>query len=230
MAGAMNEQLGRTTCERCGTCCGKGGPALHGEDLPLVQDHRLLLEDLITIRLGEPVFSPLSHAIEPSRTELIKVSGRNETWTCRFFSRETMACGIYGHRPLECRLLKCWDPSALTRVIYQQCLTRQDIMPGDEELTALIEIQEEHCTFLGIDRLAQELNEGGGAEGVLREIERMVSLDLKIRQRALQVRGLSLAEELFYFGRPLFKSLAYYQLTVQMGFQGVRVRWIGASS
>lgn len=81
-------------CKRCGTCCSKGGPALHMDDLPLIRDHRLALSELITIRLGEPVFSPLVNAIEPSRTELIKVSGRNGSWTCRFFLLGENGCGI----------------------------------------------------------------------------------------------------------------------------------------
>jgi Fe-S-cluster containining protein len=213
----------QTTCRRCGTCCAKGGPALHAADLPLIHAHRLAFTDLITIRQGEPVFSPLVNGIEPSHTELIKVAGTNDSWTCRFFSRAENSCGIYAHRPQECGLLKCWDPSALTSVIYQECLTRQDILPKDEEFTALIAIQEEHCSFARIDRLALDLTTEGEKQETLTELTRIITLDLKIRQRAMETRGLGLAEELLYFGRPLFKSLSFYQLSIQEGPYGVRV-------
>lgn len=169
------------------------------------------------------MFSPLVNGIEPSRTELVKVAGSNGTWTCRFYSAEENSCGIYTHRPQECGLLKCWQPSALTAVIYQQCLTRQDLLPLDEELKALIDIQEQHCAYATMARLAAELTQEGGKEKVLTELARIITLDLKIRQRAFETRGVGQAEELLYFGRPLFKSLAYYHLSILEGPYGVRV-------
>ena len=42
-------------CRRCGTCCEKGGPALHGEDRPLVDRGQVPARCLFTIRAGEPV-------------------------------------------------------------------------------------------------------------------------------------------------------------------------------
>lgn len=199
------------------------------DDLPLIRAHRLALSDLITIRVGEPVFSPLVNSIEPSRSELIKVSGRNGSWACRFFSPTENGCGIYPHRPLECRLLKCWDPAALNDVIYQQCLSRRDVLPADEDLLPLMGIQEEHCAFASIAGLSAQFSENRTPE-ILNEIARIVTLDLKIRQRAIQIRGLTLAEELLFFGRPLFKSLAFYHMTVKEGPQGVRVTASSQSS
>jgi Fe-S-cluster containining protein len=212
-----------THCIRCGTCCAKGGPALHEEDLPLIHDHHLAVHDLITIRAGEPVFSPLTNGIEPSRTELIKLTGQNGSWSCLFFDPTQNLCGIYEHRPLECRLLKCWQPAALTRVIYQDCLTRQHIVHAADDLWELIGLQEEHCNFAKIAILVAEFARNNQPT-ILSEIARIVSLDLKVRQRALQIRQLSLAEELLYFGRPLFKSLAFYQLEIQEGPHALTVR------
>lgn len=212
------------TCQRCGTCCLKGGPTLHASDFPLIQEHRLALGDLIAIRLGEPVFSPLVDGIEPARAELIKISGQNDSWSCRFFDQTKSGCGIYEHRPLECRLLKCWEPSELTNVIYRQCLKRLDVLPEDEQMRELIEVQDEHCGFAAIASLALEITEKTDNRKPLAEIARIVTLDLKIRQRAIRMRGLSLAEELLFFGRPLFKSLAYYRLTCHEGPQGLMVQ------
>lgn len=228
MAREIKEQ-GQTSCRRCGTCCINGGPALHGDDLALVKDHRLAQGDLIAIRQGEPVVSPLSNGVEPARTELIKISGRGESWACRLFDQSQNACGIYGHRPLECRLLKCWRPSALTEVIYRDCLRRQDILPEDEELRGLIALQEEHCSFADLDRLAKEFAEENGTRP-LSEIARIVTLDLRIREHAIQSRGLRLEEELLVFGRPMFKSLPYYRLRITEGPRGLTVSPMAAVS
>jgi len=212
-----------TTCKRCGTCCVKGGPALHEADLPLIHDHRLHVHDLISIRAGEPVFSPLSNGIEPARTELIKLVGLNDSWTCHFFDQTQNLCGIYAHRPLECGLLKCWEPNDLTNVVYQHCLSRKDIVPAEDELWELIRLQDEHCDFAKIASLSTEVV-GVSDPAMLTEIARIVTLDLKIRQRAIQMRQLSVTEELLYFGRPLFKSLAFYQLTIKEGPHGLTVK------
>ena len=212
-----------TSCQRCGTCCVNGGPALHESDLHLIHDHRFAIGDLFTIRQGEPVFSPLANGVEPARTELIKLTGQNDSWACHYFDQTKNACGIYAHRPLECRLLKCWEPSALTDVIYRHCLCRQDVLPDDEEIWDLIKVQEEHCGFAKIALLSTEFAEANDTT-ILAAITRIVTLDLKIRHRASQVRKLGLAEELLFFGRPLFKSLAYYQLTCQEGSQGLTVQ------
>jgi len=211
-----------TTCQRCGTCCVNGGPALHRDDLPLIQDHRLALTDLLSIREGEPVFSPLINGLEPSRSELIKIAGYHDSWACRFFSQAQNACGCYAYRPVECRLLKCWAPSALTDIIYQQCLTRRDVLPEDDDLWELIGIQEAHCSFAMI---AQLTTDGGEirSQSHLAEVGRIINLDLKIRQRAIQTRRLSVAEELLYFGRPMFKSLGFYRLAIKEGINGISI-------
>ncbi|MDD5757759.1 MAG: YkgJ family cysteine cluster protein [Desulfobulbaceae bacterium] len=210
------------SCKRCGTCCSKGGPALHTEDLPLIDGRHLTIPDLITIRAGEPVFSPLVNTIEPSRSELIKLAGQDDSWTCHFFDQAQNLCGIYANRPLECRLLKCWETADLTQVIYQHCLSRHDIIPANDDLWELITIQEEHCEFAKIAALAAEFITTCNST-TQTEIGRIVSLDLKIRQRAIQLRRLSVAEELLYFGRPLFKSLAFYHLTLHEGPHGITV-------
>lgn len=46
------------SCRRCGTCCIKGGPSLHREDLPLVEEGRIRVQDLVCIRSGEMAYDP----------------------------------------------------------------------------------------------------------------------------------------------------------------------------
>ncbi|MBA3014306.1 MAG: YkgJ family cysteine cluster protein [Proteobacteria bacterium] len=212
----------QTTCLCCGTCCIKGGPALHQSDLPLIHERRLALGDMITIRQGEPVISPLTNSVEPARIELIKLVGHNDSWICHFFDKTKKTCGIYAHRPLECKLLKCWDSSSLTNIIYQHCLKREDILQDDEELWELISLQEEHCSFAKISQLSTKFAEVND-QTLLTEIAQIVTLDFRIRQKAVQKRSLSLASELLYFGRPLFKSLKFFQLTIKEDPFGVTV-------
>lgn len=118
----MNALHARTSCIQCGTCCRKGGPVLHHEDKGLLDSGLIRAEHLITIRKGEPAFSPLSGKVEPASCELIKINGRKGEWTCCFFDAETPACTIYAHRPLECRLLECWDTEKLISVINKNTL------------------------------------------------------------------------------------------------------------
>lgn len=212
----------QTACLRCGECCNKGGPSLHEPDLALIKEQHLKLTDLTTIRKGEPVVSPLTDNTEPSQTELIKLSGQGDKWQCKFYAQATNQCEFYTHRPLECQLLKCWAPSSLTNIIYKHCLSRRDVVPNNDNLWELIELQEEHCSFAQVEQLAADFTKKTDPN-CLKEIARIVNLDLKIRQRAIQMRQLSVAEELLYFGRPLFKSLGFYDLAVKESHIGLTI-------
>ena len=112
----------RNQCMRCGTCCLKGGPALHTEDLQLVLQNRIQLAHLVTIRQGEPALSTLGDRLEYLQAEIIKLKGQANDWACLFFDRQTTSCTIYQHRPLECSLLKCWDTGDLERIVNKNLI------------------------------------------------------------------------------------------------------------
>ncbi len=202
------------TCQQCGTCCRKGGPILHYEDMALCKNNILTIKHLLTIREQEPVFSPLNANIEPAPRELIKLSGIHGAWTCLFFKEHDQICGIYQNRPLECRTLKCWDTGELKRIIYQQTLSRRDIIAPDHPIWPLLEWHNEHCQYGKLYDLALQ---GSGVES---QITTIINDDLSVRQRALTMFNLNLTEELFYFGRPMFKSLPASGLTVRPDDRG----------
>src|SRR4030065_1553251 len=129
---------GATRCIRCGTCCKKGGPSLHLEDKKILLAGHIKRESLITIRKGELAFFPLSGRPEPIEKELIKIAGKGKGWVCFFFDEKESSCAIYAHRPLECRLLKCWDTAQLLSVIGKETMTRTDILGEDEPVMRLI--------------------------------------------------------------------------------------------
>ena len=62
MTGDKDDQS-KTSCNRCGSCCKQGGPALHMQDLDLVLSGKLHFEDLITVRRGELALQPLTDSI-----------------------------------------------------------------------------------------------------------------------------------------------------------------------
>lgn len=75
MPGQSSEKI-KKACDRCGTCCRQGGPALHVQDRHLVAPGFLEFDVLVTIRRGELARYPLSGHPEPVRQELIKIQGQ----------------------------------------------------------------------------------------------------------------------------------------------------------
>ena len=192
-------------CLRCGTCCGKGGPALHPGDLDLLERATLSLPDLITIRKGEPAFNPFTETVEPAVVEFVKIAGKGADWECRFYDPAGSACIIHSDRPLECRLLKCWDVGQLQAISGKECLSRFDLIGKDDPLRPHIITQEEKCSYTKINLLLDKIADpaGSGVEG----LKAVIQEDLAIRQQAITLFDLTLSLELFYFGRPLFKVL-----------------------
>ena len=129
------------TCIRCGICCAKGGPAFHVEDRALIDGGFIHTRHLYTIRKGEMVHDNVRNLVMPSSEEMIKIKGVEGSWQCTFFQEEKKACKIYAHRPMECRILKCWDPSELEAVYAKNRLTRQALLTS---IAGLWDLVEEH--------------------------------------------------------------------------------------
>lgn len=83
----MTEQ---NECKRCGTCCENGGPALHSQDLDLIEQGMLSQNDLITIRKGELIHHPATDAIQPVDTEFMKIAGKKEPGAADFMTPKKM--------------------------------------------------------------------------------------------------------------------------------------------
>ncbi|MBU0730091.1 MAG: YkgJ family cysteine cluster protein [Proteobacteria bacterium] len=196
-------------CQRCGTCCHKGGPALHIQDKELLLAGNISYRDLVTLRKGERAYSPLTGKIEPIEQELVKISGKEGEWTCRFIG-EDLLCGIYGNRPLECRLLKCWDPDELLGVINKDLISRLDIIHPDDPIIGLLQEHDQECGCVIIDGLAVRVLQSNGDQETLEELNKIVRKDLAIRARANEEYGITMEVEMFLFGRPVFIFLSSY--------------------
>ena len=202
-------------CIRCGTCCMKGGPALHTDDLQLVLQNKIHLEHLVTIRQGEPALSPFGSKLEYLQSEIIKLKGQANDWACLFFDKQSSSCMIYQHRPLECTLLKCWDTADLEKVLYQELLIRSDIIPGDGPVQEYITLHEKECSLAGLGSLLSSLPVALSQDEVIAELTNIVQKDMAIRARALASSDFQEKTELFVFGRPLFIILQNFGIRVQ---------------
>ena len=201
------------SCKRCGACCKDGGPALHTQDLRLFNDV-LQIENCITIRKSEPAFNPLPQRVEPAQCELIKITGISNSWQCCFFKEDQNQCKIYNNRPVECSLLKCWDTEELTQVIFTDTLSRADIIT-DASLLKMIQKHDVLCSYNKFSDLVKDENH--------LELNKMLNLDMTIRQEAITKHTLSLSKELFCFGRPMFKSAAFYNVAIKQTSTGFEV-------
>ena len=195
------------TCKRCGTCCQQGGPALHGPDVELLRAGRLNLDDLITVRRGELAFQPLADRPEPVPHEFLKLKGQNGTWCCAFYDETTKGCLRYAHRPMACGLLDCADTGPLLAIAGQDLLTRFDCIAPDDPLLPLAHEHEQLCPCPDMQTISRDLEQTETPATLLPELEAAVNRDLAFRSRVADEFQLSLAQELFYFGRPLFQLL-----------------------
>ncbi|MDJ0622662.1 MAG: YkgJ family cysteine cluster protein [Desulfocapsaceae bacterium] len=213
----------QTECRQCGTCCNSGGPALHKEDLSLIESGLLPLKRLITIRRGELVQKPDDTTPQAARCELIKIAGTGRDWQCFFYSDTGKGCLIYQDRPLSCRELKCWDTAAVEDLIEKNTLSRFDIVDKDEPIFAYIEEHEAKCPTPDMEALKHAVQAKSKID--LKSLEQLVNEDIRLRSAAVQDLDISLAEELFYFGRPIFQQLQLIGMKVTEAEGRLRLRW-----
>lgn len=194
-------------CQRCGTCCQKGGPALHDEDRLLLDSGELAWAQLVTIRPGEPAHDQLLDKVVPAAAEFIKIKGQGGSWSCLLFEPKGNSCRIYRQRPLECRLLFCGDTGPLEEIIGKDLLTRRQLLADNDPVLVLIDRLEEECSYHLVNEV---LTETGPADEQIEQLTSLVRRDLAIRQAFLNHYSDREDEELFLFGRPLFLILAPY--------------------
>ncbi len=214
---------GKSRCDRCGSCCLQGGPALHRQDISLLREGRLKPEDLITIRKGELAYQPLSDSPTLVEKEFLKISGRNGSWTCRFYDEPGRSCSIYSHRPVACGLFDCTAPDAILQIVGKDLLTRFDWGQKDEPLAIAAGEHEENCPCPDLSVVANRLRSPGERVRLLDELVERVNADLSFRRAISEQTTLSLAEELFWFGRPLFQLLLPLGIQVQETATGLRL-------
>jgi Fe-S-cluster containining protein len=203
-----------TECSRCGTCCEKGGPGLHQEDRILVDTGAIPSRCLFTIRKGELAYDNVQGGLMPGDSDIIKIKGKADTWTCVFFDEPNKQCSIYDDRPLECRALKCWDTRELEKMYAGRRLTRNNLISEVEGLWDLVKGHQERCDYQKIKKLIDDLN-GPSRDRARKELLEIIQYDAEIRKLVVEQGGMDPEMLDFLFGRPLTKTLPGYGITVR---------------
>jgi Fe-S-cluster containining protein len=191
-----------SACRRCGTCCKKGGPCLHDADRVLVESGIIPLADLWTIRVGEMVNDPIAGTVLSTDDEIIKINGRSNSPTCLYFDDAQNTCEIYMNRPLECRILKCWDTREIELAYHHNRLGRKAVLSSIEGIWDLIETHEIRCSVRRFIQLVRQMKSTPMPETNC-QIQEMIAWDREIRQLTIQKSGIDSAILPFLFGRPL---------------------------
>ncbi len=210
-------------CKRCGDCCRNGGPALHTEDMSLIEDGTIPLSSIVTLRPGERVYDQPAQNILALDSEILKIKGRDGTWTCMFYSPEGRSCGMYDSRPAECEILFCRDIEPLAAMYDKDRLTRADLLPEGHPLHELIAEHDAKCAPLHMENIAKDARNGNAEAGeALRE---MVLFDMEMRRLVPEKTGMDPAMNDFLFGRPLrvllrAMNIKVYEVgdTIRFGF------------
>ena len=201
-------------CNRCGTCCEKGGPSFHIEDKPLIETGKIKAKDIYTIRKDEPAYDNIRRALLPVASDVIKIKGKGESWCCRFYDQVESECRIYPNRPVECRLLKCWDTRAIESKYEKDRLTRKELLAEVEGLWDLVKSHEKRCSYGLIGQLVAELKHNR-SKTVARQLIEIVEYDKQLRKLVAQDGRLDSEMLDFLFGRPLEKTIRAFGLKIE---------------
>jgi Fe-S-cluster containining protein len=197
-----NHKIERNECKRCGTCCRKGGPSFHLEDQTLIVSGKILAQYLYTIRKGELARDNVKETLQPVSSDIIKIKGRETNqWTCVFLDEEKN-CRIYATRPLECRVLKCWDTREIESVYAKTRLTREDLLGDVEGLLDFVNDHQSRCSPERLRKLADGYHRQRDDER-RREILEMVSYDTHLRELVIQKVASTANMTDFLMGRPV---------------------------
>ena len=213
----------QTSCNRCGECCREGGPVLHTEDLVLVKSDKIPTIHLITIRKGELVLNPQAGCVQPAKTELVKIKGKGRNWVCHYYDEQNQSCRMYELRPVACETLKCWDIEKILDIIEKDTLCRFDIVDKDSPLYDVIKEHEQLCPCPDFEYIAEKRTKISAS--LKEELEKRVRDDLTFRTRQVKAHQLQLADELFYFGRPLFQLLQPFGARILETPIGIELHW-----
>jgi Fe-S-cluster containining protein len=197
-------------CVRCATCCKKGGPALHVEDRKRIEDGTILLKYLYTIRQGELTYDNVKNCILPAAADIIKITSKKNFHCCTFLDESNNVCNIYENRPVECRVLKCWDTREIERIYAKNRLTRKDVLFKIKDIWNLVSDHEKRCSYTRITETLTFLLSQREAH-ILQELREMIRYDKHLRSVLAEKGGMDPELMDFLFGHPLRETIKRFQ-------------------
>jgi Fe-S-cluster containining protein len=198
-------------CQQCGTCCRKGGPAIHQEDKKLLENGYIPLRYLFTIRKNEPVYDNVQGCIISAESDIIRVKSRKNSNTCVFFDSEHNKCTIYKNRPIECRTLECWNTRKIEETYCKERLSRQELLTDTPHINQLMKYHEQRCAYKLIKELIHQLDQ---EKNILHSIREILAFDNHFRLLAIEKSICKTDIMEFLFGLPLYQTLPRLGLKV----------------
>jgi Fe-S-cluster containining protein len=162
--------------------------------------------------------------LKPVDSDIIKIKGKKDSWTCIFFDEVKKGCTIYDDRPLECRALKCWDARELEQIYADTRLTRKDLVSEVKGLWDLIKEHQARCDYEKIQPLVKDLA-GSKDNHARRKLLEIIRYDAEIRKLVVARGGLDPELLDFLFGRPLTETLGSYGIKIHQ--EGKKIVWKG---
>lgn len=209
----MDTKAPQISCRRCGTCCRKGGPALHLEDRYLVWEGKIPLKDLFTIRKGEPAYDNIAETLAPAPSDILKIKPVAADGTaCVYFQHDQKGCAIYAHRPWECRTLACWKPQPLIDQYQLKRLTRRHLLSTIEGLWDLVCDHQKKCDYREIARLAAGLHKKKNDLKAKNRLMELIRYDQFLRESIVERSTLTPEMLEFLMGRALRVTIRMFQL------------------
>lgn len=208
------------TCVQCGECCRRGSPTLHIEDLELLKEGRISWDQLVTLRQGEPVRSPLQPKIFFLLDERIKLREKPETQECVFLESSTDRCSIYTDRPLQCRAQACWDGSAAKQLAEQAYLTRRDLFAHVELLLDVIAKHHERCSFAKLQEAVKRVEQDG--ENAAHKLVELLAYEDHFRNFFSEQFNIPRDNLDLIFGRSFAELVPIFGLQVEVEADGTR--------
>ena len=191
----------RPFCLRCGECCQKGSPTLYADDLGILRRGIIKRTELITLRLGEIGFSNVTNDLVLLTEERVKVKEKPGSRQCLFFDPGDKGCRIYEDRPLQCRVMECWNPGGYQSLDSQRFLSRKELLSPDDPMMPVIEAHEKRCAIPKLQEVLSHINRGMAS--AQEEALDMVLYDQHLRRLLEDQKGIVPESQVFLFGRPL---------------------------
>jgi Fe-S-cluster containining protein len=216
-----DSQKDRTECILCGDCCRQGSPTLHREDLAILGRGGISRDRLVTLRKGEPVYSPYDEKPMYLREERIKFREKPGTRECVFLDPDASRCTIYADRPAQCRAQYCWDPGPARQVAGQPCLTRRDLFGDVDLLLQMLEEHDRRCPFSKLEEVFDRLHKTAGAN--LDEVVDTLAFEDHFRSFVAERFGLPESDLELFFGRSFSELVRLFGFRVEKEPDGTRV-------
>ena len=208
----------RPYCLRCGDCCRQGSPTLYLEDLPILRAGIIRRIDLLTLRAGEIGFSNVSQDLVLLEEEQVKVKEKPGSRECLFLDTGTGFCAIYENRPIQCRVMECWNPDLYNDLKDNKYLTRKELLNPDDSLIPIIESHSGRCSVSDLQQALGRVKRGfADAQDQVLDI---LFFDQHLREYLDKELGIKYESQLFLIGRPVSELIRSFGFIIEEDSEG----------